>query len=180
MDNISDNIVVEYKFMLDKFELDNQSDSNNIVYTCHIKNLNELSSNEHYEYENEIIHHELEENHENADQFINENNIITIYLQDMINNYLYDSLIDEVFENLQQLQDKLNIKTIDYNELNNKILNKINDSLEYIKSQFNNDNTDIFYFYLKYNKYTYYPEIQSIIDYIHNKLNSYQFTFNND
>lgn len=171
-----DNIIVEYKIVIDKFSKEGST------YTCKLKNENELSSNQHYEYENETIHQNLE-NSENKQQYINSNNIITLYIDDMINIYLYDSLVDIEFENISQLNEKLLLKTIDYNQINSFILNNIDNAINNIAQKFLVNSNGIFYFCLKYNKYTYYPKeyINRIIEHIHQLLrDNYNIIYNND
>lgn len=164
MDNI-----VEYIFKLDKLT------NNKIIFK---------SNGYDYVYNNESIHSELEniDSSENINQYIIDNNVITIYIDHMINKYLYESLIGETFENIIELNSKLNLNTINYDNINNIILENIDNSIENIISQINIDN-GVYYLHLKYNKYTYYPRIKDIINHIHNILEeNYNFTFieNND
>lgn len=169
---MEDNQYTEYLFIFEK-NPDPESSNDDIIYT--LKHINDLNYNEKYIYDNINIHNNLElgllnttstdDQNNFIDDYITENNIITLYVDNIIDNY-YDLLSTKVFADINTLQEQLQLKKIDYNELNQKILNKINQSIETIKQKIQINNKERFYFYLKYNVKTYYQYNQELRNYI--------------
>ena len=156
-----ENLTIEYIFIIEKFVKENQTN-----YVC---TYNESNSSQKYIYENnfdELI------SIENKEEYIDENDIIVFFLDSKINKYLYDTLLTSItYNSIQDLNNTLKLKTIDYNELNNIIETQIDSALNNIKHKFNiSSNTKRFYFHLKYNKLTYYPYIDDIKLYIKDKI----------
>lgn len=178
MDNSSDDIkIVKYILILEKVKKTNNQ------FKLQYKKFNEVIKNSKYIYENNFdIYNHLTD----KEEYISQNNIIVYYINDDISKYLYDKLIsDYLYNNINELNEQLSIQTIDYNEINNiidehienvisteinPVLNKLNIAIQ---------NSNIFYFYLKYNKSTYYSD--ELINYIiNNIINKLKAKFNID
>ena len=173
----NDELIVAYVFIIEK--LTKQNNKYNITYK---KEKDILNTNQKYYYNKNLS--EIIQNIQDINDFRNNlesNNIIVYCINDDINKYLYDNLINKEYKTINQLNSDLQITDINYEELNSiietNIQNVINNILEVLNNKFgvNNEKRLIlpYYFYLVYNKYTYYPDeyIEQIINRIKQKIN---------
>ena len=117
------------------------------------------------------------------EDYIRDNNVITYFLNDTINKYLYDVILSEnVYNNLKEINDLLALKVIKYDEINNIIKQNIDNALNKIHELLQSKRgINTFYFHLKYNSSTYYPYIEEIKNYIKRTIaHKFNFTYIND
>ena len=176
---MENNHIIEYTFIIEYLTVNN--DNGNKTYKCTYKKNEEIEVDErNYIYQNNLDVYDTT----NIESYINDenNNVIVFFLDDAINKYLYDNLLtNTIYHNLSELNNKLKMGQNDYNEINSIIQNQIDNALsniktilnakfENIKNERRNKDYKPFYIQFRYNKYTYYPYIDDIREYIKSKI----------
>lgn len=182
MTNSDKDLIVEYVFIIEvlskkKYIKDNGDRTYELK--CEYKTINNVLNSSKYEYKNNF---NAIENLNDIENYINQNDVIIYYINDDITKYLYDRLIHNVYNNIQDLNYDLKLSEVDYNNINEIIQEHIDEAINNIISKIIiNRTTKRYYFYLKYNPSTYYPYIEDIKNYIYNQIqNKLNITLHND
>jgi len=169
----NDELTVAYVFIIEQMNQDNNK--YNVIYK------EPINDDEKYIYNIDLSNSIIEtQNINELENYIQNNNVIVYCINNDINKFLYSNLIDKEYNDINDLNIDLQTVNINYEEINNiveqNIQNAINNILEILNNKFgqnNQINIYSYYFYLTYNKYTYYPQeyIDQIINRIKEKIN---------
>lgn len=170
-----DSVIVEYLIIVNK----NQQSGNN-VYEWQLADVDpERDSYDSYlNYENNILNDITNQNNDDNRILISNNHIITLFIDNLVKNYLFDMMKNKKYSTITELNEDLILNTIDYDYINQIILEYIDRALEYWKTQIDslfNQGNNQFYIHLNYNQHMYYSKIDEIKEYIHDKLIEFNF-----